>query len=118
MQFSQCQYAWQAARDALAAMHGEPEVAKHFQRSILDSLVSEQFLEKVDHKVRALCTRLGRFTAQVRTILSQNTTDATSQRAYTALKEGFPTWEAVHEAQPGKSLTLSSVSKSAKLVHL
>ncbi len=29
----------QAARDALAALHGEPEVASHLQHSILDSLV-------------------------------------------------------------------------------
>jgi hypothetical protein len=29
----------QAARDALAALHGEPEVASHLQHSIMDSLV-------------------------------------------------------------------------------
>ncbi|KAK9834832.1 hypothetical protein WJX81_002194 [Elliptochloris bilobata] len=65
----------EAARDALAALHGAPDVASVTQRSILDSLV--------------------------RTILSQNTTDATSQRAFLALKQAFPTWEAVREAQPG-----------------
>ncbi len=38
---------------------------------------------------------------QVRTILSQNTTDATSHRAFAALKEALPTWEAVRLAEPG-----------------
>ena len=38
---------------------------------------------------------------QVRTILSQNTTDVTSQRAFAALKDTFPTWQAVREAQAG-----------------
>ena len=35
----------------------------------------------------------------VRTILSQNTSDANSQRAYTALRERFPTWDAVMRAR-------------------
>lgn len=38
---------------------------------------------------------------QVRTILSQNTTDITSQRAYTSLKHAFPDWERVRTAPPG-----------------
>lgn len=38
---------------------------------------------------------------QVRTILSQNTTDDTSARAFAGLKAGFPTWEAVLAAPEG-----------------
>ena len=38
---------------------------------------------------------------QVRTILSQNTTDVTSHRAFASLKEAFPTWEEVLGAPSG-----------------
>ena len=38
---------------------------------------------------------------QVRTILSQNTTDVNSHRAFASLKEAFPTWQSVLEAPPG-----------------
>ncbi|MCO5552718.1 hypothetical protein L7F22_006235 [Adiantum nelumboides] len=36
----------------------------------------------------------------VGTMLSQNTTDTNSRRAFASLKERFPTWEAVYEADP------------------
>lgn len=36
----------------------------------------------------------------VNTILSQNTTDVTSDRAFASLKAAFPDWEAVAEARP------------------
>ncbi|EIE21580.1 DNA glycosylase, partial [Coccomyxa subellipsoidea C-169] len=84
-----------AARDALALLHGEPRQHKpidagtaaaaadslhtHSQQTVLDSLV--------------------------RTILSQNTTDVTSHRAFASLKAAFPGeegWEDVLRAPPGK----------------
>ncbi|KAK9814172.1 hypothetical protein WJX72_001606 [[Myrmecia] bisecta] len=82
----------QAARDGLAALHGEPSRwqlgethweagegegcdAKPLQASVLDSLV--------------------------RTILSQNTTDVTSHAAFANLKKVFPTWEGVRTAPEG-----------------
>lgn len=84
-----------AARYALAALHGEPGRHKlaqleekaaaadslhtHTQQSVLDSLV--------------------------RTILSQNTTDATSHRAFASLKAAFPGekgWAEVLRAPSGK----------------
>ena len=37
----------------------------------------------------------------VRTILSQNTTDATSHRAFAGLKQALPSWRAVLEDQEG-----------------
>lgn len=40
---------------------------------------------------------------QVRTILSQNTTDVNSHRAFASLKEAHPTWQSVLEAPPGAS---------------
>lgn len=39
---------------------------------------------------------------QVRTILSQNTTDHTSHRAFASLKQAFPTWQSVLDAPAGK----------------
>lgn len=38
----------------------------------------------------------------VRTILSQNTTDATSSLAFASLRESFPTWESVRVGKPTK----------------
>eukprot|EP00878_Enallax_costatus_P012709 GHUV01013273.1.p1 GENE.GHUV01013273.1~~GHUV01013273.1.p1 ORF type:complete len:208 (+),score=40.10 GHUV01013273.1:470-1093(+) len=73
-----------AVCDALAAVHGRPSDRRHIARvgcelqephTVLDSLV--------------------------RTILSQNTTDVTSQRAFTSLKAAFPDWESVRTAAPG-----------------
>eukprot|EP00911_Craspedida_sp_UC1_P002088 UC1_evm1s1611 len=60
----------QLAYDGLAALHGDPmaeDEGCHGQESVLDSLV--------------------------RTMLSQNTTDITSARAFRQLKSDFPTWE-------------------------
>jgi endonuclease-3 len=38
----------------------------------------------------------------VSTILSQNTNDTNRDRAFTALRKRFPTWEAVRDAEPGE----------------
>jgi endonuclease III len=69
----------QQVTNALAALHGRPEraidpLAEHCggQTLVLDSLI--------------------------RTLLSQNTTDLTSIRAFKTLKQRFPTWEAVLNA--------------------
>lgn len=59
------------AVEALQRIHGI--VSHTAQRSVLDSLC--------------------------RTILSQNTTDKTSIRAFTSLKQAFPTWESVLKAK-------------------
>ena len=44
------------------------------------------------------------FTVQVCTILSQNTTDVNSARAFAKLKEKFPEWEMVRTADNGMPL--------------
>lgn len=68
--------------ERLATQHGwpsarraqGPQVGCEERRSVLDSLV--------------------------RTLLSQNTTDATSGRAFATLKQRFPGWDAVLRAPP------------------
>ena len=71
----------QVVADRLAALHGWPSALRkqglpavgcEERRSVLDSLV--------------------------RTLLSQNTTDKTSARAFATLKERFPDWKAVRHA--------------------
>lgn len=47
-------------------------------------------------------------TVKVRTILSQNTTDTTSHRAFASLKEAFPTWEEVLKAPSGSACCMLS----------
>ncbi|MEW5305059.1 MAG: hypothetical protein WDW36_007623 [Sanguina aurantia] len=42
-------------------------------------------------------------TCSVRTMLSQNTTDITSLRAFNTLKERFPSWDAVYAAPNGEA---------------
>ncbi|MFS8799988.1 endonuclease III domain-containing protein [Synechococcus sp. R60.3] len=51
----------------------------------------------------------------VGTILSQNTTDTNSSRAFRALKAAFPSWEAVLAADPAD---LAQVIRSGGLAHL
>jgi len=46
---------------------------------------------------------------QVRTILSQNTTDTNSGRAFSQLKAAFPTWESVRTASEGKHACVQSI---------
>lgn len=48
---------------------------------------------------------------QVCTILSQNTTDVNSARAFAKLKEKFPDWEMVRTANTGASLFLLRMGK-------
>lgn len=46
---------------------------------------------------------------QVRTMLSQNTTDITSLRAFNTLKERYPTWDSVYAAPNGETGGIISV---------
>ena len=46
--------------------------------------------------------KLAAFDLQVRTILSQNTTDVNSRRSFAALKKAFPTWIEVLKAADGQ----------------
>lgn len=84
-----------AVRDDLLALHGFPqEFAKYRklrQRASSGNAELEP-LEKEDEDEDATETVLD---GLVRTVLSQNTTDANSLRAFVSLKSAFPTWEDV-----------------------
>jgi len=80
---------WYAAR-ALAAIHGDVSLHKLREGTLLESALPQP------EDQRTVLDSL------VRTMLSQNTTDILSQRAYSSLKKAFPTWEAVRTADPRK----------------
>ncbi|KAF5734172.1 putative Endonuclease III [Tripterygium wilfordii] len=72
-------------RDELLALHGFPQEFAKYRRDPLspslddrNSVVEETVLDGL-----------------VKTLLSQNTTEANSQRAFASLKSAFPTWEDV-----------------------
>mmetsp|Transcript_6298 Transcript_6298/g.18067 ORF Transcript_6298/g.18067 Transcript_6298/m.18067 type:complete len:395 (-) Transcript_6298:94-1278(-) len=89
-----------AARDGLAALHGMPEIEE-----VEDSAESKvpaavvagtgDGISSTDPQQRTVLDSL------VRTILSQNTTDTTSKRAFLQLKASFPTWDEVLHAPDG-----------------
>lgn len=70
-----------AVRDTLLALHGvPPELAKY--RKLQPTNDTEEPPEAV-------------LDGLVRTVLSQNTTEANSYKAFASLKSSFPTWEHV-----------------------
>ena len=110
-------------RDSLAALHGDPKRAalgeekfelaqdaategkklekESWQRTVLDALVRLPHVSF--HVVLLDFTHIvtKQSFLQVCTILSQNTTDINSHRAFTKLKDRFPTWEEVRTADSG-----------------
>ena len=102
-----------AARDALALLHGEPGAIPVSPSSPPSSLLAPSpssqspLMKKNNTKVFADpdgchndgCSSV--LDSLVRTILSQNTTDATSVRAFRSLKQVLPTWEQARTAAPG-----------------
>lgn len=105
--------------EALATLHGRPNRHQHSAglqpgcelkepHSVLDSLVRVGVLWLLCHASQPVSIAtdcLLHLLLQVRTILSQNTTDVTSARAYTSLKQSFPSWELVRTAAPGVACT-------------
>ena len=90
-----------AARDALALLHGEPGAIP-----LSPSPSSSPSPSAPSHKTFSDpngCHNdcLSVLDSLVRTILSQNTTDATSVRAFRSLKSVLPTWEQVRTAPVG-----------------
>ncbi|KAI5683549.1 hypothetical protein M9H77_04777 [Catharanthus roseus] len=100
-----------AVRDTLLANHGFPKEFIKYRRKrlvvqdskngdknvILESSVSSEALgDEGDDDVEPKETVLD---GLVSTILSQNTTDVNSQRAFASLKSSFPTWEDVLAAE-------------------
>ncbi|XP_004508835.1 putative DNA glycosylase At3g47830 [Cicer arietinum] len=75
-------------RDTLLALHGlPPELAKYRKsQQQTDDTINPDPPETV-------------LDGLVRTILSQNTTESNSNKAFASLKSSFPTWEHVHGAE-------------------
>ena len=90
-----------AARDALALLHGEPGAIPIPSPSPPSS--SSPANNKATFNDPNGCHNdcLSVLDSLVRTILSQNTTDATSIRAFRSLKTALPTWEQVRTADVG-----------------
>ncbi|KAL0023848.1 hypothetical protein WJX77_011324 [Trebouxia sp. C0004] len=85
----------QVARDGLAALHGDPKRAalgeEKFELAEGQAAADKQAPNKESWQKTVL-------DSLVCTILSQNTTDVNSARAFTKLKETFPEWEMVRTA--------------------
>lgn len=110
------------ARDRLHHLHGPlEEYAKHRvscptidpnpqqvlaleYRKEDDGLVDKRNMDVTPHPPTTLTShprqRRTVLDSLVGTILSQNTTDSNSRRAFASLKDRFPTWEEVHAANP------------------
>lgn len=81
-------HACHEARDGLALLHSYDSVAG----------ASNTGLEKAEQDASANHSQQSILDSLVRTMLSQNTTDKTSLRAFKSLKAKFPSWEEVLEA--------------------
>ena len=80
-----------AVRDTLLALHGFPkQFAKYRRTSAVDDVKSVH-----DATELAALHDESVLDGLVRTILSQNTTEPNSQRAFSSLKSTFPTWQHV-----------------------
>jgi endonuclease III len=80
-----------AIRDALLAFHGFPEEFAPFRVLRLGGLPREE--NNGDDPAQPHSTTV--LDGLVITILSQNTTDAISRRAFASLKAAFPSWDQV-----------------------
>ncbi|KAL0031959.1 hypothetical protein WJX79_008948 [Trebouxia sp. C0005] len=85
----------QVARDGLAELHGDPKRAalgeEKFELAEGQAAANNQTSNKESWQKTVL-------DSLVCTILSQNTTDVNSARAFAKLKENFPEWEMVRTA--------------------
>lgn len=78
-------------RDDLLAVHGFPQEFVKYRDQRLDArdnVVKSEPLDE-DGEVESVLDGL------IKTVLSQNTTEANSLRAFASLKSAFPTWEQV-----------------------
>ncbi|KAH0690451.1 hypothetical protein KY289_017809 [Solanum tuberosum] len=80
-----------AVRDDLLALHGFPkEFIKYRKQRSLDHIEYEE-----DDTSDAESSTESVLDGLINAILSQNTTEANSQKAFASLKSSFPTWECV-----------------------
>lgn len=126
----------------MAALHGDPKRAalgeekfelaeqqanaaaqapkkESWQRTVLDSLVSGHSPEQGPLPHQSACLRCiqASLYLQVCTILSQNTTDVNSARAFAQLKKKFPVWELVRTASNGASRAQQVVVNLLAAIH-
>lgn len=85
----------QAARDGLAALHGDPKRAALGEEKFEAAEGQEAAKSQKESWQKTVLDSL------VCTILSQNTTDVNSARAFANLKQKFPEWEMVRTAENG-----------------
>ncbi|URD85124.1 lipase class 3 family protein [Musa troglodytarum] len=78
-------------RDALLAHHGFPEEFTKYRKSTTSPLGAETAVDGVAGETV--------LDGLVSTLLSQNTTESNSRRAFESLKSAFPTWEHVLAAE-------------------
>lgn len=83
-------------RDALLSLHGFPAEFASYRRQRLRSLDGHDTQCSVDSDEEEESVLDG----LVKILLSQNTTEANSQRAFASLKAAFPKWEDVLVAEP------------------
>ncbi|KAF3796571.1 putative DNA glycosylase [Nymphaea thermarum] len=98
-------------RDRLMALHGCPQEFEEYRRNADAATHSSEDSGAVQVKSEAGCSDSGGngvgssvLDGLVNILLSQNTTDANSRRAFLSLKSAFPTWDEVVHAAESKFL--------------
>ncbi|PIA40330.1 hypothetical protein AQUCO_02500193v1 [Aquilegia coerulea] len=97
----------QLVRDSLLSLHGFPQEFAKYRKvrsglgissnnSDANQIPKSETLEEVENEVEKTESVLD---GLVNTLLSQNTTDGNSRRAFASLKAAFPTWEDVLAAE-------------------
>ncbi|KAJ0709164.1 putative HhH-GPD domain, DNA glycosylase, helix-hairpin-helix, base-excision DNA repair [Helianthus annuus] len=85
-----------AVRDDLLAFHGFPQQFAKYREQRLATASNGDENKSTTSPV--VSTKESVLDGLVSIILSQNTTDANSQKAFSSLKSALPTWEDVHSA--------------------
>ena len=83
--------------DIMRAIHGDPEAdwkQAREQTPLIHGGLDVIAATQEEHQIQSVLDSL------VRTILSQNTTDVTSHKAFASLKARFPTWDSVRTGDP------------------
>ncbi|XP_021984001.1 putative DNA glycosylase At3g47830 isoform X1 [Helianthus annuus] len=87
-----------AVRDDLLAFHGFPQQFAKYREQRLATASNGDENNSTTSPVPVVSPKESVLDGLVSIILSQNTTDANSQKAFSSLKSALPTWEDVHSA--------------------
>ncbi|XP_058112200.1 putative DNA glycosylase At3g47830 isoform X2 [Magnolia sinica] len=90
-----------SVRDHLLSLHGFPQEFARYRKNkvIHDSPDPSKPFFGEDGSDETITRKEGVLDGLVRTLLSQNTTDSNSTKAFASLKSSFPTWEDVLAAE-------------------